>query len=634
MRRARAVLVVAVLGLAFSTVTAAETGVPASAYSIVDLPATPVYCHPAIPSSGWVQEKPCSIDWNVSSSYSCCDEHGLIDYTGLVFTFPKVGVTAFGDYWSPPRFTLTASQGPWGGDASGARVIWGTLNFSQAFGGLVTAKPIAPCAPDAANCTYEFDTSLRYAVLNGLGSPPKWLYAPIEIDVVGNTGGLFYFGYTYIAIGFYRTDNRAPVAVISHSLTSDPTAVDYNFDARNTFDRDGDPIVKYVWEFGDGTTAQGMQVQHTYAAPGSYVVKLHALDNQGAEGTAFVNLGSSVSITSLTASPIPRKIGDEFDITATVRNESSQPIPCMGFSRAPDIRPAASFTKVSGPPAITGETVPRKATKSATWRMRLTGPVPDSFEFIPFAYGGGFGGCPGSGGAVTYTSETWFIKAPGPFTSWAALVARDFADVLGRSPTAAESSSWVAKLQAATADPADVVAGLRRSSENVANVDPVARLYRAYFLRIPDYGGLTYWIKRRRAGVTLDAISATFARSPEFTNRYGPLTNAQFVNLVYKNVLGRPGDAGGVAHWTKVLDEHTKTRGQVMIGFSESAEYKAKQAENVDAAVAYAFLLGRSPTTAEADTWFTKVRNGDATPTSLIAGILASPDYAARVAGP
>ena len=56
-------------------------------------------------------------------------------------------------------------------------------------------------------------------------------------------------------------------------------------------------------------------------------------------------------------------------------------------------------------------------------------------------------------------------------------------------------------------------------------------------------------------------------------SRYGALDDAQFVNLLYANVLGRAPDAGGLAFWVGELDAARRTRGRVMLGYSESAEY-------------------------------------------------------------
>lgn len=88
----------------------------------------------------------------------------------------------------------------------------------------------------------------------------------------------------------------------------------------------------------------------------------------------------------------------------------------------------------------------------------------------------------------------------------------------------------------------------------VAGVDgQIVRLYRAYFLRPPDEGGSAYWIGQRNDGVTLSTVSNRFAGSEEFTLRYGGTTDAEFVTLVYENVLERLPDAGGHAYWVEQL---------------------------------------------------------------------------------
>ncbi|MBW0253626.1 PKD domain-containing protein [Cellulomonas sp. PS-H5] len=56
----------------------------------------------------------------------------------------------------------------------------------------------------------------------------------------------------------------------------------YTFDASGSTDPDG-RIVDYRWEFGDGTTASGPVVTHTFA-PGTYDVTLVVTDDAGALG--------------------------------------------------------------------------------------------------------------------------------------------------------------------------------------------------------------------------------------------------------------------------------------------------------------------------------------------------------------
>ncbi|MEM9654756.1 MAG: DUF4214 domain-containing protein, partial [Actinomycetota bacterium] len=101
----------------------------------------------------------------------------------------------------------------------------------------------------------------------------------------------------------------------------------------------------------------------------------------------------------------------------------------------------------------------------------------------------------------------------------------------------------------------------------------VNRLYLAYFQRQSDAGGLQYWTSQIQSGnASLVTVADAFAASAEFMATYGPLTDAQFVEQVYLNVVGRPSDPGGAAYWTGQLAAGA-SRGQVMLGFSESAEF-------------------------------------------------------------
>lgn len=105
----------------------------------------------------------------------------------------------------------------------------------------------------------------------------------------------------------------------------------------------------------------------------------------------------------------------------------------------------------------------------------------------------------------------------------------------------------------------------------------IYRLYRAYFLREPDKAGYDYWYGVYRNGYPLDKISNDFARSAEFQSRYGSLDNAQFLERVYQNVLGRSPDPQGYAYWTDQMNRGM-LRGFVMIYFSDSEEFRSKTA--------------------------------------------------------
>ena len=92
----------------------------------------------------------------------------------------------------------------------------------------------------------------------------------------------------------------------------------------------------------------------------------------------------------------------------------------------------------------------------------------------------------------------------------------------------------------------------------------------------------------------------------------------------------RTADPSGVDYWTRALDEKRRSRGSVMVGFSESNEYKTKQAENTDVAVAYVYLLGRAPTPVEEAAWVA-LRKANVAHAQLLRELLDSQAYADRI---
>ncbi|MBX3285917.1 MAG: trypsin-like serine protease [Actinobacteria bacterium] len=185
-----------------------------------------------------------------------------------------------------------------------------------------------------------------------------------------------------------------------------------------------------------------------------------------------------------------------------------------------------------------------------------------------------------------------------PFADAVALVNAAHKDLFNRKPTNVELVNGVVAIDKGTSGPA-YLAGLISGATYQARMGGLTRSYRAYFLRDPDQSGLDFWFAKVNAGWSTTRISDFFAQSSEFQNRYGSLNNDQFVQLIYRNVLGRDGDQGGIDFWTTQLDAGKKTRGQVMVGYSESNEYKTATRNRVNTIITTYAMLRRPPTTAE-----------------------------------
>lgn len=132
---------------------------------------------------------------------------------------------------------------------------------------------------------------------------------------------------------------------------------------------------------------------------------------------------------------------------------------------------------------------------------------------------------------------------------------------------------------AGTVQPLDVAllrdAGLPALTDQELAEHQVARLYVAAFGRTADGAGLVAQYAGLRGGQTLAQLGDGFVGSAEFTNRYGTLSDAGFVDALYRNVLGRAGDTAGAAFFQGALARGA-SRGTILAAFADSDEERGR----------------------------------------------------------
>lgn len=108
-------------------------------------------------------------------------------------------------------------------------------------------------------------------------------------------------------------------------------------------------------------------------------------------------------------------------------------------------------------------------------------------------------------------------------------------------------------------------------------VQRIAELYVAFFNRIPDADGMEYWINQHKSGLSINGIAEAFYNAGVFysdlTGFSSSMSNADFVNVVYRNVLGRSegADADGLAFWSGALARGEATHGSLVSAILDSA---------------------------------------------------------------
>ena len=99
--------------------------------------------------------------------------------------------------------------------------------------------------------------------------------------------------------------NQLPLAVITTDRTAGYAPLTVKFNGANSGSPVGNTLSGFSWNFGDGSTASGMSVDHTYIKPGQYTATLTVTDTQNNTGFSSVNITvtNQSPVASFTATP-------------------------------------------------------------------------------------------------------------------------------------------------------------------------------------------------------------------------------------------------------------------------------------------------------------------------------------------
>lgn len=247
--------------------------------------------------------------------------------------------------------------------------------------------------------------------------------------------------------------------------------------------------------------------------------------------------------------------------------------------------------------------------------------------------------------ATSESVETLSLNAE---SGLAGFVTRLYEIALQRSPRQDEIQFWVDRLRNGAASGAEVAAGFFNSDEykrrGKSNETYVKELYQAIMGRQPDQGGYQDWVSRLDDGVSRPNILSGFLNSEEFgrlCNSYGVSRgnyhysesrdrNSQataFVQRLYRIVMGRAGDEGGLNSWTTVLLDQGGNGANVAYGFFFSDEYKNKNNSD-DAYITdlYRAILNREPDAGGKAFWLERLSNGMSR-YGIFAGVVNSVEF-------
>ena len=215
------------------------------------------------------------------------------------------------------------------------------------------------------------------------------------------------------------------------------------------------------------------------------------------------------------------------------------------------------------------------------------------------------------------------MPSPAPFAGggkrWRGRIEGLYRNILGRDADPAGLAYWDAQLKAGESA-AQVAGQFFQSPEYTTDV--VESYYKTYLGRDGDPAGVAFWVAKLQAGASEEEVAAGFLSSPEYSAKH--VTDGDFVQSLYENILGREGDPAGINFWTQLLGAGT-SRGAVAASFIGSPESSQKAIDGD-----YNAFLARVGETSGVNFWVAQVQNGSMTLAEVAALFAGSPEYATR----
>ena len=212
-----------------------------------------------------------------------------------------------------------------------------------------------------------------------------------------------------------------------------------------------------------------------------------------------------------------------------------------------------------------------------------------------------------------------------------AFIRQIYSVILEREPDEEGLKYWVNQLKLGESA-ADIVGEFFNSQEmknkNLNDREYLGYAYRAILGREPDDAGLQYWLSELQQGATRRWLLSEFVVSTEFTRlcgNYGIVRGnitglehadksagvTKFVTFIYRNVLKRDPDSGGLNYWAGEMLENGMTASRLVEEFAKSQEFASANISNEEYVERlYETVLGRKSDESGKQYWVSLMNTG------------------------
>ena len=200
-------------------------------------------------------------------------------------------------------------------------------------------------------------------------------------------------------------------------------------------------------------------------------------------------------------------------------------------------------------------------------------------------------------------------------------VKRFYTELLNRNPEEGGYNYWEQQLANKDLSAKDIAKQFFSSEEfknkNLSDEDFVKTVYKVIMGREADQGGVDYWTKKLKEGMSRDQVVNEFLNVPEFENlakdydieAKDPVK--EFIERFYTKALHRDADPNGSQYWSKELKNAQKTAKEVAKQFFNSKEFKEQNLNDEEfIKTVYQTLMGRDADEGGLEYWKQQLQNG------------------------
>lgn len=142
-----------------------------------------------------------------------------------------------------------------------------------------------------------------------------------NIEVIATDGGIPNMTDNTVFILTVNNVNLTPTAVVSSNIQSGTPPLSVQFSSSGSFDPDGS-LAAYLWDFGDGTTSNEENPQHSFTMAGKFNVELTVTDNDGGFDSEIVEITSHANLNELYISEVSDANSIEVEYLEIYNNSS------------------------------------------------------------------------------------------------------------------------------------------------------------------------------------------------------------------------------------------------------------------------------------------------------------------------